>query len=87
MFAFHSRCAIPLAAMLVWLAPVRATDLDPKALTYKLPSQITSVENKTAGNAIAVLAGDPNKPGLYVIFGNGTPTITAAPTSIPTTGS
>jgi hypothetical protein len=63
-----ARYAVPMAALLVWLAPVRATDLDPKSLTYKLPAQIAWVENKTAGNAIAVLAGDPNKPGIYVIL-------------------
>jgi hypothetical protein len=38
MFTFNSRYAIPMAVMLIWLAPVRATDLDPKALTYKLLS-------------------------------------------------
>ena len=68
MLTLNSRYAVPMAAMLIWLAPVRATDLDPKALTYKLPAQISWAENKTAGNAIAVLAGDPAKPGLYVIL-------------------
>ena len=47
MFTFNSRYAVPMAAMLIWLVPVKGTDLDPKALTYKLPPQITWVENQT----------------------------------------
>jgi hypothetical protein len=65
---FSARYAVPLAAMLVWLAPVKAGDLDPAALAFKLPAQINWVENKTSGNAIAVLAGDPTKPGIYVLM-------------------
>jgi hypothetical protein len=64
---FTSRYAVPLAAMLVWLAPVRAGDLNPAALAFKLPAQIPWVEN-ASGSATAVLVGDPNKPGLYIVL-------------------
>ena len=66
MFSF--RYAVPMAALLVWLAPVRAGDLNPAALTFRLPAQIPWVESPGGGNAQAILAGDPNKPGLYVVL-------------------
>ena len=43
-----------------------AAELDPKALVYKLPDQIEW--KGTGGNRSAVLAGDPEKPGLYVVI-------------------
>ncbi|MGH9557629.1 MAG: cupin domain-containing protein, partial [Bryobacteraceae bacterium] len=53
-------------AMLVWIAPVRAADLDPSHIVYKLPNQI----HWTGGAASqrATLLGDPSKPGLYIIL-------------------
>jgi len=44
-----------------------AAELDPKAVIFKLPDKI---ELKTTGNgnASAVLAGDPNGTGLYVVM-------------------
>src|SRR5215472_9136789 len=44
-----------------------AAELDPKAVIYKLPDKL---ELKTTGNgnASAVLAGDPNGTGLYVVM-------------------
>lgn len=45
-----------------------AVELDPKAVVYTLPENIKWVENKQAGNAQAVIAGDPSKPGLYVVL-------------------
>jgi hypothetical protein len=65
---FKVRYALPLAAVLAWLVPVCAGDLNPAALTFKLPAQINWVENPNAGNANAVLVGDPNKPGLYIVL-------------------
>ncbi len=54
-------------AMFVWLGPVQAGDLNPAALAYKLPNQIKWVVNPN-GSQQAVLAGDPEKPGLYVVL-------------------
>ena len=44
--------------------PVSSADLDPKALTFKLPDQIQWTG--TGGNRQAILYGDPSKAGLYV---------------------
>ena len=49
------------------LGYVKAGDLNPAALAYKLPDQIKWVENPN-GAKQAVLVGDPAKPGLYVIL-------------------
>ncbi|MBV9506873.1 MAG: cupin domain-containing protein [Acidobacteriia bacterium] len=52
--------------MLLWLAPVKA-GLNPAALAYKLPAQINWVTSPS-GSSQAVLAGDPAKPGIYVVL-------------------
>jgi quercetin dioxygenase-like cupin family protein len=45
-----------------------ASQLNPKAISIRLPDQITWVRN-TAGTAeSAVLYGEPTKPGLYVVL-------------------
>ncbi len=48
------------------LAPVKA-DLNPAALVYKLPNQIQWSE-ALPGAKMAVLRGDPNKPGPYIVL-------------------
>ena len=40
----------------------------PRSSSLKLPDQINWKENATAGNANAVLYGDPSKPGLYIVL-------------------
>jgi hypothetical protein len=45
-----------------------AAELDPAAVIYKLPDQIPWKENPQAGNASAVLLGDPSKPGPYIVL-------------------
>jgi len=59
----------PLIAFVIALAAsltsAKSTDLDPKALIYKLPDQIHWVDDPI-GLKLAVLQGDPSKPGLYV---------------------
>src|SRR4051794_22587342 len=45
-----------------------AVELDKAAVEYKLPDQITWVDNPQAGNAQAVLHGDPSKPGPYIVL-------------------
>jgi hypothetical protein len=54
------------AAIFFWFAPVKA-GLNPAALAYTLPSQIKWVTSPS-GSSQAVLAGDPAKPGLYVVL-------------------
>jgi hypothetical protein len=53
-------------ATFAWIGAVKA-DLNPAALAYKLPNQIKWVESP-AGAAQAVLVGDPDKPGLYIVL-------------------
>lgn len=53
-------------------APAQTNKLNPAALVYKLPSQIRWTEDPI-GAKTAVLAGDPSKPGLYVMLVKWTP--------------
>lgn len=57
----------PLAA-----APAKPADLNPAAIAYKLPNQITW-STDAMGAQSAVLLGDPSKPGLYIILVKWTP--------------
>jgi hypothetical protein len=57
----------PVIAMFVWLGPVNAGHLNPAAIAYKLPNQIKWADDES-GAKMAVLAGEPAKPGLYVIL-------------------
>ena len=41
---------------------------DPKVLSFKLPAQIPWEPVSAAGSQQAVIYGDPNKPGLYVVL-------------------
>jgi hypothetical protein len=47
-------------------------DLDPKVLAYKLPEQI-AWKDDPMGAKMAVMAGDPSKPGLYIVLMKWTP--------------
>ena len=60
-------CLALLAAMVLSLGPATAGELNPKTLVYKLPSQIHWVKNPS-GAEMAVLVGEPSKPGLYVVL-------------------
>jgi len=51
----------------VGIGSVQAGDLNPAAIAYKLPNQIKWTANPN-GSEQAVLAGDPDKPGLYVVL-------------------
>ncbi|BBL59209.1 cupin domain-containing protein [Methylomonas koyamae] len=59
----------PVLAILLGLssAASNAAELDPKAISIKLPEQINWVANPS-GSETAVLVGDPAKPGLYVVL-------------------
>ena len=45
-----------------------AQQLDPKIVGYQLPEQIKWVDNARSGNRIALLQGDPSKPGPYAML-------------------
>ena len=60
------------AAALITLGSGLSADLNPNALMYKLPSQINWVAN-ASGASVAVLVGDPDKPGLYVLLNKWSP--------------
>ena len=64
---FVTRLMAAIPALLL-VAGAHAVELDPKAVVYTLPKDVKWVENKTAGNAQAVIAGDPSKPGLYAVL-------------------
>jgi len=59
--------AVLAVAFAVSLAAAKPIDLDPAALAYKLPDQIKWIDDPI-GAKIAVLQGDPSKPGLYVVL-------------------
>jgi quercetin dioxygenase-like cupin family protein len=42
--------------------------LNPKAINITLPNQFKWTRNEAAGNETAVLYGDPDKPGFYVLM-------------------
>ncbi|MEA2997301.1 MAG: hypothetical protein QOG74_2850 [Alphaproteobacteria bacterium] len=58
--------AIVAGAMVLAVGAAHAAEIDPKAVIFKLPDQIEW--QGTGGNRSAVLAGDPTKPGLYVVI-------------------
>jgi quercetin dioxygenase-like cupin family protein len=51
----------------LYFSSLSAADLDPKAISIKLPDEIKWVANPS-GSESAVLFGDPSKPGLYVVL-------------------
>ncbi|MGJ0484712.1 MAG: cupin domain-containing protein [Methylomicrobium sp.] len=68
MFRIFSKQKLALAIGLsLCFGSVTAADLDPKAISIKLPEQIKWVANP-GGSESAVLVGDPSKPGLYVVL-------------------
>ena len=67
---FHTQRWVKLAPAIclsLYLGSPAAADLDPKAISIKLPDQIDWVANPS-GSETAVLVGDPAKPGLYVVL-------------------
>jgi hypothetical protein len=64
--------AVPLALLFVSLAAAKPTDLNPAAIAYKLPDQIRWTDDPI-GAKMAVMQGDPSKPGLYVVLVKWTP--------------
>ncbi len=62
--------AIALAVAAAGLSTVNAAEqqLNPKAITIKLPDQIAWKRSAAGTNETAVLYGDPEKPGPYVLM-------------------
>ena len=58
--------ALAIAFALLCASSISA-DLNPAALAYKLPKDIPWVDLGN-GSARAILAGDPDKPGIYVLL-------------------
>jgi hypothetical protein len=69
-FRQKSRRFMPFAVMgiaaLVSLGAARATDLNPAAIKIQKPDQIKWDDDMKRGESTAVLAGDPEKEGIYV---------------------
>lgn len=57
-----------LAASAAIIANAAAADLDPAAVTFTLPGKIEWKQQGSGHNQQAVLAGDPMKPGIYVVM-------------------
>jgi quercetin dioxygenase-like cupin family protein len=58
--------AIAAATLLAGVFAVKASEPDPKVLAYTLPDKIQWTG--TGGARQAVVAGDPTKPGLYIVL-------------------
>src|SRR5882724_9704747 len=59
--------ALPIAFAGV-LSVASAAELNPAAVTYKLPDQIAWGPVNAAGAQQAVVVGDPSKPGFYMVY-------------------
>jgi len=62
-------CSVVVPLALALSPAANAIELDQKAVIFKLPDQIQWKESpRTPGVRQAVLQGDPDKPGLYVVL-------------------
>jgi quercetin dioxygenase-like cupin family protein len=62
----RSLALLPVFASLLSSGLARAAELNPAAVTFKLPDQIQWSSPSPTGAQNAVLVGDPTKEGLYV---------------------
>jgi quercetin dioxygenase-like cupin family protein len=61
--------AISVFTLALVCSLARAVELDPAAVTFKLPDQIEwKKAGEYSGLETAVLTGDPSKPGLYAVM-------------------
>jgi len=62
--------AVALSVAASGLTTINAAEqqLNPKAISIKLPDQIPWKRNSAGTNETAVLYGDPDKPGFYVLM-------------------
>jgi quercetin dioxygenase-like cupin family protein len=61
------RLIVPLLALAFPLANAQAVELNPAAVIYQLPDQI-NWKDSGRGAKNAVLMGDPEKPGPYIVL-------------------
>lgn len=59
--------SVTLLAVMMAVPSAHAADIDRTAVDFKTPSDIKWVRNAAGTNEQAVLFGDPNKPGPYVV--------------------
>ena len=64
----RSLALLPVLAPILSSTLARAAELNPAAVTFKLPDQIAWSAPSAAGAQNAVLVGDPAKEGLYVVM-------------------
>jgi quercetin dioxygenase-like cupin family protein len=79
------RRAVHLAlatTLFIAFGSIRAADLDPKAINIQLSKDIKWVSTGR-GSEEAVLAGDPSKPGLYIVLTKWLPHNNSRPHSHP----
>ncbi|WP_338828957.1 hypothetical protein [Bradyrhizobium sp. 27S5] len=57
-----------LPALAGMLSVSSAAELNPAAVTYKLPDQIPWSPADARGAQNAVVVGDPSKPGFYMVY-------------------
>jgi hypothetical protein len=67
-FFYRHRLNVTLAAMCLSIGTAHAAELNPAAVTFKLPDQIEWKEGRIPGVQQAVMVGDPDKPGLYMVL-------------------
>jgi hypothetical protein len=65
-YSLYLLLAVMGGAALALLGSARAADLNPAALKMQLPDQIKWEDDVKRGESQAVLAGDPEMPGIYV---------------------
>jgi quercetin dioxygenase-like cupin family protein len=61
------RLIVPMLALVFPLANAQAVELNPAAVIYQLPDQI-NWKDSGRGAKNAVLMGDPEKPGPYIVL-------------------
>jgi hypothetical protein len=62
------RYVLAPAALVAMLSIGSAAELNPAALVYKKPDQIPWGPVNAAGAQMAVVVGDPSKPGFYMVY-------------------
>jgi hypothetical protein len=62
------RCLLMPISFAAMLSISSAAELNPAAVIYKLPDQIPWTPVSAAGSQRAVVVGDPDKPGFYVVY-------------------
>lgn len=64
----HAICLLAGLACAIAAAPANAVELNPAAVVFKMPDQIPWQPVDARGLQNAVLMGDPDKPGPYIVM-------------------